>query len=679
MNRLQFPAWSVPVALFLACLLSFGLLIPWLGFFWDDWPSIWFLHFLGPSGFIEVFAADRPLLGRLFLGTTSILGESAFGWQVFGFMTRWFSSLLFWWLLRLFWPSRPQQAAWIALLFALYPGFSQQFIAVTYSHVFIIFSTFILSLVTMILALRKQGWFWLLYILSILLAAYSMFSVEYFFGLELLRPLILWVELSDIEKKGKRLGRVLVYWSPYALLMSFFLVWRIILVETPRGEVSIFDRLQNSPLAELVALGTTILRDTIEVSFSAWAQPLNFFNLREFGLLPTLLYLLIVAVAAGIFIIYLLRYQENGDGTGRSTPDEHKRWSWFAIIIGLAGLLVAGWPFWATGLPIGLDFPWDRFTLAMMIGTSLLVGGLVVLLTRSRTQSAILIGILVGLAVGLHFQNANHFRREWDSQKAFFWQLAWRAPGIEPGTLLLTSELPFTHFTDNSLTAPLNWTYSPDELGVPMPYLLYQIESRHGAALESFEPGQPIEQEYRATFFDGSTDQALVLYYKPPGCVQVLDHTIHSRLPQKPKYISDAMPLSDLNLINPNADPAAQPPLHILGPEPERDWCYYFEKADLARQVGDWDLVIELGEKAFGLNQTLYPVNAPEFLPYIESHTRTGNWEEAVDLTRDAFNLNGKMDRVLCAAWVRIIDSTSADGEGAAALAQIQKMLNCKE
>ena len=44
-----------PIGLLVLCLLSYALLIPGLGFFWDDWPAIWFYHSIGPGGFGQVF------------------------------------------------------------------------------------------------------------------------------------------------------------------------------------------------------------------------------------------------------------------------------------------------------------------------------------------------------------------------------------------------------------------------------------------------------------------------------------------------------------------------------------------------------------------------------------------------------------------------------------------------
>ncbi|MGW8251531.1 MAG: hypothetical protein ACWGO1_12875, partial [Anaerolineales bacterium] len=161
------------------------------------WPAIWYLHVFGASGFGEVFAVDRPLLGRLFMLTTPLLGTSAIAWQVFGILTRWLSVLAFWWFLRGVWPTNPSQTAWAALLFAVYPGFKQQFISVTYSHIWIIATAFLASLALMAWSFRRRSYFWLLMAGSWILSAYTVFSVEYFFGLELLRPVLLWMLISE--------------------------------------------------------------------------------------------------------------------------------------------------------------------------------------------------------------------------------------------------------------------------------------------------------------------------------------------------------------------------------------------------------------------------------------------------------------------------------------------------
>ncbi len=677
MKNIRFASWTVPLALLLLCIFSYGLLIPWLGFYWDDWPAIWFLHFLGPSGFTDVFASDRPLLGRLFWITTAILGELPIQWQFFGLISRWLSSVAIWWTLKSLWPSHTEESGWIALLIAIYPGFGQQFISVTYSHGFVVMTTFWVSLGTMIWALRKPRWFWPLTVLSLLLAAYSLFTVEYFSGLELLRPILIWVVIKEKPKKTRiRLRDTILNWLPYLALFVTFFVWRTFIQETPRGDVDIFHKLLSSPIATVQDIAQEIFSDILVTSVSAWVQTVNFSKLIDTGTLPTLLYVVLVLIMGVIAYIYLSRLAYPAKVHTRQNYQDNL-WAYQAIGLGIYSLFIGGWPFWATNLPIELYFPWDRFTLPMMFGASLLLVGVISLLARNRAQKIILVSLLIGLGASWQFRNANTFRREWNTQQAFFWQLAWRAPAIEPNTLILASELPFTYYSDNSLTALLNWTYDPENFSVPMPYLLYAIESRLGKGLPDLDPGVDIYEEYRATHFSGSTSQALVLYYIPPGCVKVLDPNNDARLPQKPKYISDAMKLSRPSLILNPRDPA-KPPWQYFAPEPVKDWCYYFEKADLARQNADWEQVVALSEKTFALDQGLYAINAPEYLPYIEGHAHLGNWEQAVSLTEQSLKLNNRMSRILCDTWSRIAEATPDSPQKAAAITSVQVLLDCR-
>jgi hypothetical protein len=169
----------------------------------------------------------------------------------------------------------------------------------------------------------------------------------------------------------------------------------------------------------------------------------------------------------------------------------------------------------------------------------------------------------------------------------------------------------------------------------------------------------------------------LVLYYTPPGCLKIVDAHTDRRLPQKPKFISDMMPLSNLGWILPTASPSADPPEGIFGPEPEQGWCYYFERAELARQAGDWEQVAVLADQGLALDHKLYEVNAAELVTYIEGYAHTGQWDRAAQLTNRAMSLSKRMDRMLCDAWERIsgleVNVTQRDE----ALASVSKLINC--
>ena len=679
MRHFHFRPWTVPLALLVLCVLSFGVLAPWLGFYWDDWPAIYYHHQLGAVGYLQAFAVDRPLLGVLFMLTSPIVGESALAWQVFGLLTRWVSCLAFWWVLIAVWPQHKRQAAAAAFLFAIYPGFQQQYISVTYSQAWIILTAFLLSLGLMVWAFRKPAWFWPLIAASWLLSTLVMFTDEYFIGLELLRPVLMWMVIGGpVAQYREKLKRIGLLWAPFVASLGAFLFWRLILHPTPRGEVQIAGQLASS--SRLLGLIERIFYDVFQSTLLAWAQTFHL----DTGITANKVLLLfygLVAIAGAAFTIFtfaFLRPETGEEQSAESKLTSIHRWSNQAILLGLFALFIAGWPFWATDLPIRLEFPWDRFTLAMMPGASLFVAGLIESLGRKHLVHVLVLGVAVGLAAGLHFQSANAYRRAWNLQKDFFWQLTWRAPGIQPGTILLTADLPFTYYSDNSLTAPLNLIYAPENHSQKMSYLVFAVESRLGTSLLNLKQGVKIVQEYRATEFAGSTSQAVGVFFQPPGCLLIADPSVYGRMPQKPNYFSDVLPLSNLALITPEAQPAAQPPQFFFGPEPAHDWCYYFEKADLARQTGDWQQVVKLGNKAFQGQKSFADYQAVQFLPYIEGYARTGQWQRAEKLALQADQLNGRMQRALCAVWQRLGQDTPDSPEREEALTGLQTRLACQ-
>jgi hypothetical protein len=337
--------------------------------------------------------------------------------------------------------------------------------------------------------------------------------------------------------------------------------------------------------------------------------------------------------------------------------------------------LVGGIPFWIANLPLTLVFPWNRFTLALMFGSVLMMIGLLEIFIRTSKQKIVILSIFIGLAAGWHFYTANTFRREWEQSRDFFWQLAWRAPGIKPNTLLLTHEFPFRYYSDNSLTAPLNWMYAPEFTGKQMPYMLNYLSVRLKTSLPSAEPNQPVEQSYRAMTFNGNTSNSLAIYLGTNGCLKIMDpiYTNADNIPRLPYKMEPAIPISNLSLIVTSPELPVTPAPQYL-PEPEHTWCYYYQKADLARQTGDWELAASLGEEAFSKG---YLPNTPTEWPvFIESFGHVKNWEKAVKLTEDAYATNTLLRPALCAVWDRIARAPqSEDDKGK--ITNIKNLIGC--
>ena len=245
-------------------------------------------------------------------------------------------------------------------------------------------------------------------------------------------------------------------------------------------------------------------------------------------------------------------------------------------------------------------------------------------------------------------------------------------PALETNTAIISNDLPVTYFSDNSLSGPLNWIYSrPGE----MDHILYFISIRLNRGLPDLEPGLAIEQNYLAKTFHGSTSQLVVIDYSPPGCLRVLDPQIDPANRLLVPLLRDAAVLSNRGMIR--AQNAVTLPASLFAPEPVHGWCYYFEKADLARQSGDWQKVVELGDIAFSLDD--HPNDPVERFVFIEGYAHTGDWERAVKLSRESYQVSKDYVKpLLCRLWERIELETTDDANRNEALSEVENILACK-
>jgi len=107
-------------------LLTYGVLIPQLGFYRDDWYLLSTAQSQGSAGIVALFQIDRPLIGYLYVIGFKWFGLSPLAWQVAALLIRLAGNLALFWLLRLLWPDWKMETLAVALLFSVYPGFTVQ-------------------------------------------------------------------------------------------------------------------------------------------------------------------------------------------------------------------------------------------------------------------------------------------------------------------------------------------------------------------------------------------------------------------------------------------------------------------------------------------------------------------------------------------------------------------------
>ena len=344
-----------------------------------------------------------------------------------------------------------------------------------------------------------------------------------------------------------RIRRILKLWWPYLLVWFGNAAWLVYYYKfgayasygvSPAGQIS--------PLDFILAMADALWK----AGLYSWGQVLVL-AVRSLSSPSTLLTLGMITLSFVLLAVYLRKLEMPGDGT-------NSNWGWQAVMFGLIGISIGRIPSWAVGLPLTLQSIDDRFMVSMMIGGSLFLAGLLDLMFGKSRFKVYAVALVLALGIGQQFYNANDFRRDWTRQQEIFWQMAWRMPALEPGTVILTHELPLSYETDMGLTAPLNWIYAPGYAGGELPYALLYTRTRldSGVSLPALEPGKSISFEYRTVEFKGSTSQAITIIVPANACLHVLDSVYAGgdTYERQPRFLRDAIPLSDPSLIIADAE-----------------------------------------------------------------------------------------------------------------------------
>lgn len=661
-NALKFKTHSAVWFLLFTAALTYGLFFWQRGFYWDEFPWAWIYFRLGPDVLTKTFSTSRPFWGMIYQLTLPVLGPNPWAWQLLAIVLRWVTAILFWAILRVLWPSHARLAFSASLLFLVYPGMGQQNIAMMYSHFYIVLSCFLLSLYLSLLALKNETYRVVLFIASYLLAAVNLLTMEYFYFLEFARIFLFWQILPGTTRA--RIQKSILLFLPYFLIFAGVTIWRAFFFTFQNASYKyiLLDALREDFLSGLLLLLGNILLSFWRTVFEVWIY--SALTIGVTGLGPLTLTVMLVLLFSVIFLvgIFLFKFDAN-EGEDRDVARQ-------AGFIGLVFWGLSGGSVWLIGIVPQLNFSIDRFMLPFMLGASLLLACLIALIKNKRAQM-ILLALLVGFAASRHFRLDDKFRHDWAAQQDLFWQMTWRIPALEKGTILLSNDLPMTYYSDNSLTGPLNWIYSPPgEMNV----MLYFASIRVGKTLPSVEPAQPHELYYIGPTFYGNTSNILVVDYEPPGCFRVIDPEVEETNRLLPPALRDVARYSNPRVIL--FEKQNQLPGQLYGSEPPHNWCYYFGQAELARQKKDWTQVVDLGETALALSD--HPNDPLERFVFIEGYAHVGDWEKAVELSTTSYKISKTyVGPLLCKLWSRIARETQSTPQQASALDRVRGEFEC--
>jgi len=636
--------WFYPVALLLVGVLAYGLVIPYLGFYWDDWESVYLYHLHTPTIIFPYFS-ERPFSAFIYLILFPFTSMTPLVWQTVALVLRWIGVLFITLTLNAVWPARIWLNRWIGVLLLVFPGFLQQPVALTYSRHFTAFALFGVSLYLTVLALRHRKYFWLWMPLSVILGIAQIFMIEYFVGLELIRPIIIWAILWSEQKEPKIrvLWKTLLYWSPFILGLAVYFWWRVFYfpstLATDPNNPALLKAIFSAPLATLSLLAKTVYQDVGYLLVSVWGAAFSPDLIHSHSKVMWLSWLVGIGTAV-LFCFYIYKTSRDKETDGKSAFLS-------MLVLGGIALLAGAVPVWAAGRQIN-DGNWsDRFTLAPLVGAVILVVSLVDWLFRTKNQKQWLLAILVASSISYQIYNANVYRKDWEIQRNIYWQLAWRVPALKPGTAVIGSGT-FTgksSFYDGGYIVSLLFSQKP---AANPQYDYFDIWHLPAA---SYKPGLPLVDSERGGKFSGNTSQAIGMYFNfnTNECVRVLDQ-VYAGDPKFNAGLANIIPISNLALISAGAGTRSPDPA-TFGAEPAHTWCYYFEKADLARQLQDWPTILKLAAqvKAKGLGSN----SGSEYLPFIEAYAQTGQWSQAYAMSQDAQNNTAGLNPLLCSNWQR--------------------------
>jgi hypothetical protein len=623
-----------------------------LGYYWDDWEVVFLLNAQDPELFNGYFSFDRPFAWPYRM-MYSMFALNPAAWHLATFLFRWGGILLLVYTLIELWPGQRLYVKWLGALMLVYPGFLQQSISGAYNRHFTAFFLFSLSIYLMARAVRSQRTAWLLAVASWLTAFVHVFTIEYFVGLELIRPFLLWLFIArdGRARRTNSIRRAILLSLPYLLILAFYAWWRLAVfpstlpISNYAGDFKLLQDFEGSALTGMLAVLTRALLDLIYATVQVW-----FVVIGDPGAwtLQGKIAWFSLGFAAMLTCLFGFFHTDADSSTPHRLPRSMLWCGFWAFLVGAV-------PIWLTSRQLSAQGRWDdRFALAPMLGACILVTWLIAALIRPRWQRLVL-GFLLFVSITTQVLVVNRYRLDWGVQNAYYWQLAWRVPRLLPGTAIISFEQPSASTPGYDASFAMNLLFHGEPADGTLPYWFFTNDRFLNFELK---PEKAIAYKDRNLVFKGSTSNAIAIIHQgDKRCLQVLD-AVYAGQPFYGVNQEQLVAVSNPAGVVLAAD-APLPDADIFGAEPAHTWCYYFQKADLARQSEDWDAVLELEQLA--LTGGFVPGFGPELLPFIEAHARQGTWGEALELSRQARAIIGEMEPLLCSTWLRLGRLPGAD------------------
>jgi hypothetical protein len=319
---------------------------------------------------------------------------------------------------------------------------------------------------------------------------------------------------------------------------------------------------------------------------------------------------ILVAAFAALIVWFLFRRTVQDDNPIDET------WSKQSLWVGLLSVPAALLPIILSNRYV--DFgEYSRYALPAAVGGLMVLVRLIHYLPQ-KSYRLLVTAALVFIATFVHYVNGANAARETAAVNRFWWQVSWRAPQIAKETTLIVDYAAGAIPEDYVVWGPANLVYYPQA------HTERPINTDLSAALPI-----PVNIAYVLTGFGNDSDMGrstlslrdykkiLVLTQSSSSCVHVFDGKYSElSLADDPEVMLLA-PHSVIESIVPD-NTVHIPPAPIFGEEPDKTtWCYYYQKASLARQREDWNTIATLGKEVTKLK--LHPNDQIEWMPFLQA------------------------------------------------------------
>ena len=614
-----------PLLLLVIMACTFAIQLPQLGFYLDDWVSIAAFDQGGEEGLIAFGINDsRPFAAWVTAQFFKVIGTGVLQWQLITLFWRFAAALTCFHLLIGIWPKQRQTAGFIALFFGVFPYFRHQAICIAYFMILMQYFVILLSFLLTVKALRteKKPLKYLLFFLSYLTSLFHLTCLEYYLSLEAARLILIFVVIkkrdgTDFWKTAKK--AILTY-IPYILILAFILVYRFIYIPSLSKDVRQVNMFTKYHGLNIIwhFLGL-FLQYLTEAILGVWYRSINPSSI-DLTMRNAQMGLGLGILAAGlVFFVLYKSFSKN---------EKYETDLYEMLFLGAAAMMLGFLPGMAIDIsPASSSNYQDRYLIPSFWGIAIFSVSLIALVFKNRIIRSLALSMLICIAVFFQIQNSYMYRYSWKYQQQFQWQMKWRVPDLEENTALVSDGVIASFmggWADSSMILEM---YGKHKGVKPTPYWYFNVgEDNYLNVIGTDEPLYIKSKMYE--FIADSENILLITKPEYGKCAWVVDESdIDNPFLETPVF--QYIPHQNKSRIILESDHRL--PEDIFGTDYIHDWCYYFEKADLAFDRQDYTEALRLYDELTA-NSVVYG-NPTEFRPFIKSAAYAGEWDKALELT----------------------------------------------